>query len=403
MIVERPMVEFLIKLLLVARSKLKSRARLEAENIVLRQQVIALSRKARSRVRLRNIDRLIFVWLCRMFPSILNAITVVKPETVIRWHRRGFRAYWRWKSSRVGGRPKIDREIRDLIQRMSKENPLWGAPRIHGELLMLGIEVAESTVARYMTKRRGPPSQGWKTFLRNQAAGIASLDLFVVRTISFKLLYGLVILQHARRRLVRISVTSNPTAEWIAGQVIDAFPWDEAPRHLIRDRDGAYGPAYTRRIRAMGIRDRGLHPNFPPVISRVRRLFRPSWWRGVCGLGFMFMLVSPVRLHSLRAVENCQVSDPRPARLAPRRPALSAGQAGARSPSSLDSLPRTPPAPGSRDSSAGASGCSRAATRSTIARASPRLQNTYLLRHSSRNLLLNDSMKAFCTGLPGSM
>ena len=146
---------------------------------------------------------LIFVWLCQMFPSILNKITVVKPETVIRWHRRGFRAYWRWNSSRVGGRPKIDREIRDLIRGMSKENPLWGAPRIHGELLMLGIEVAQSTVARYMTKRQGPPSQGWKTFLHNHAAGIASLDLFVVRTISFNLLYGLVILRHARRRLVR--------------------------------------------------------------------------------------------------------------------------------------------------------------------------------------------------------
>src|SRR3984893_14456961 len=149
------MVEFLIKLLLVARSKLKSRARLEAENMVLRQQVIVLSRKARSRVRLRNIDRLIFVWLSRIFPSILNAITVIKPEAVIRWHRRGFRAYWRWKSRQRGGRPKIDREIRELIRRMTKENPLWGAPRIHGELLMLGIEVAQSTVARYMTKRYG--------------------------------------------------------------------------------------------------------------------------------------------------------------------------------------------------------------------------------------------------------
>jgi len=127
---------------------------------------------------------------------------VVKPETVIRWHRRGVRAYWHWKSSRVGGRSKIDREIRDLIRRMSKENPLWGALRIHGELLMLGIEVAQSTVARYMTKRQGAPSQGWKTFPRNHAAGIASLDLFVVRTLSFKLLYGLVILRHARRRLV---------------------------------------------------------------------------------------------------------------------------------------------------------------------------------------------------------
>ena len=212
---------------------------------------------------LRNIDRLILVWLYRFFPSILNAIIVIKPETVIRWHRRGFRAYWRWKSRHVVGRPKVDREIRDLIRRMSKENPLWGAPRIHGELLMLGIEVAESTVARYMTRRQGPPSQGWKTFLHNHASVIASIDLFVVRTISFKLLFGLVILRHARRRMVSISVTNNPTAEWIAGQVTDAFPWDEAPRHLIRDRDGAFGPAYTRRIRAMRIRDHPTAPRSP--------------------------------------------------------------------------------------------------------------------------------------------
>jgi transposase InsO family protein len=202
----------------------------------------------------------------------LNVITVVKPETVIRWHRRGFRAYRRWKSRRRGGRPRIDREIRDLIRRMSRENPLWGAPRIHGELLMLGIEVAQSTVARYMSRRQGPPSQGWKTFLRNHAAGIASVDLFVVRTISFKLLYGLVILRHARRRLVRIGVTNNPTAEWIAGQVTDAFPWDEAPRHLIRDRDGAFGPGYTRRIRAMGIRDRPTTPRSPWQNGHVERL-----------------------------------------------------------------------------------------------------------------------------------
>jgi transposase InsO family protein len=208
----------------------------------------------------------------RLFPSTLNAITVIKPETVISWHRRGFRAYWRWKSRQRGGRPRIDREIRDLIRRMSKENPLWGAPRIHGELLMLGIEVAESTVARYMMRRLGPPSQGWKTFLRNDADGIASLDLFVVRTISFKLLYGLVILHHARRRLVSIGVTSNPTAEWIAGQVTDAFPWDEAPRHLIRDRDGAFGPAYTRRVRAMEIRDHPTAPRSPWQNGHVERL-----------------------------------------------------------------------------------------------------------------------------------
>jgi hypothetical protein len=235
------MFAFLIKLMLVARSRLKSRARLEAENLVLRQQVIILSRKSQSRVRLRNIDRLILVWLYRCFPAILNAITVVKPETVICWHRRGFRAYWRWKSRRRGGRPRINREIRDLIRRMSKENVLWGAPRIHGELLMLGFGVAQSTVARYMTRRQGPPSQSWKTFLRNHAAGIASIDLFVVRTISFKLLYGLVILRHARRRLVSIRVTINPTAEWIAGQVTDrislgrsAASPDSRPQRRIR-------------------------------------------------------------------------------------------------------------------------------------------------------------------------
>jgi transposase InsO family protein len=234
--------------------------------------VIVLSRKSRSRVRLRNIDRLIFVWLYRCFPSILNAIIVVKPETVIRWHQRGFRAYWRWKSRRQGGRPKIDREVRDLIRRMNKENPLWGAPRIHGELLMLGIEVAQSTVASYMIRRQEPPSQGWKTFLRNHAAGIASIDLFVVRTVSFKLLYGLVILRHARRRLVSIGVTNNPTAEWIAGQVTDAFPWEEAPRHLLRDRDGAFGSAYTRRIRAMGIRDHPTASRSPWQNGHVERL-----------------------------------------------------------------------------------------------------------------------------------
>jgi len=152
------MVELLAKLVRVTRSRLKSRAGLEAENLVLRQQVVVLliSRKYPARVWLRNIDRLVFVWMYRLFHSIRNAITVVKPETVLRWHRRGFRAYWRWKSRRRGGRPRIDREIRDLIRQMNKENPLWGAPRIHSELLMLGIEVAESTVARYLTRRQGP-------------------------------------------------------------------------------------------------------------------------------------------------------------------------------------------------------------------------------------------------------
>src|ERR1700720_1131371 len=268
---KRPMVAFLTQLLLALRSRFTRRARLEAENLLLRQQLVVLRRKSPTRVRLWNIDRLLLVWLYRLYPSLLDAIIIVQPETVIRWHRCGFRTYWRWKSRHVGGRPRIDSEIRALIPRMNGENPLWGAPRIHGELLMLGIEVAESSVGRYMVRRRRPPSQGWKTFLRNNTAGIASLDLFVVRTISFKLLYGLVILRHARRQLVTISVTANPTAQWIAGHVTDAFPWDEAPRHLLRDRDGAFGPAYVRRIRAMRIRDHPTAPRSPWQNGNVER------------------------------------------------------------------------------------------------------------------------------------
>jgi hypothetical protein len=213
------MFSWLIRVPLVLRSLCDARASREAEILILRQQLLVLTRRSAARRRLRNIDRLILVWLCRLFPSMLDAVVIVKPETVLRWHRRGFRAYWRWKSLRRSGRPRIDRELRVLIPRMSRENPTWGAPRTHGELLMLGIDVSESTVGRYMIRTGRPRSQGWKTFLRNQAAGIASIDLFVACTISFKLLYGLVILHHARRRLVRIAVTRMPHTTTRSGRI----------------------------------------------------------------------------------------------------------------------------------------------------------------------------------------
>jgi len=267
------MSEWLKQLAHALSLQFKSRARLEAENLALRQQLNVLMRKLPKRLRLTNSDRLLLVWLYRLFPSILAAIRIVRPETVLRWHRLGFRAYWRWKSRSGVGRPSIDGEIRDLIRRMSMANPLWGAPRIHGELLMLGIQVAQSTVAKYMVPRcRRPPSQSWKTFLRNHAAGIASIDLFVVPTAFFKLLYALVILRHERRRLIGFGVTAHPSAEWIARQVTEAFPWDEAPRYLIRDRDGAFGPAYRRRIRAMGIRDRPTAARSPWQNGHAERL-----------------------------------------------------------------------------------------------------------------------------------
>lgn len=250
----------------------KSRSRLGAENAVLRQQLLVALRRAPARLRLRPADRLIFTWLYRICPRALDALVIVKPARVVRWHRAGFRAYWRWKSRDRGGRPRIDDGIRTLIREMSRDNPLWGAPRINGELLRLGIEVSQSTVAKYMIQRTGPPSPGWRAFLRNYEPEIAALDLFVVPTLGFRLLYGLVILRHDRRRLISFGVTSTPTADWIARRLIEAFPWDSAPQYLIRDGDGAYGKTFTQRLGAMGIRDRPTAPGSPWQNGHVERL-----------------------------------------------------------------------------------------------------------------------------------
>ena len=249
--------------LAVLASPFKSKSRLEAENAALRHQLIVLRRKVRGRAQLTNGDRRFFIQLYRWFPSILEALTIIRPETLVRWHRVGFRFYWCWKSRTRGGRPQIETDLRGLIRRMSIENPLWGAPRIHGELLKLGFEVAQSSVAKYMVKRRGPPSQGWRTFLRNHALDVGAMDLFVVPTIGIDLLYAFIIVRLDRRGLVWINVTTNPTAEWIARQLTEAFPWDEAPHYLIRDRDQTYGAIVTRRLRAMGIRDKPTAPASP--------------------------------------------------------------------------------------------------------------------------------------------
>jgi transposase InsO family protein len=266
------MIAFLILFLHALVSPLKTQARLEAEILLLRHQLNVLRRQVRSKPRLTVADRLIFVWLYRLFPRTLNAITIFQPETVIRWHRMGFRLYWRWKSRSRGGRPKIPGEIRRLIREMSLANPLWGAPRIHGELLKLGVEIAQSTVAKYMAKSgRGRP-QTWKTFLHNHAAGIAAMDFLIVPTVGFKLLFVLVILRHQRRRLLSLTVTTNPMAEWIAHQITDAFPWNDAPDYLIRDRDGSYGHAVTRRLAAMGIRDHPIAPRSPWQNGHAERL-----------------------------------------------------------------------------------------------------------------------------------
>jgi hypothetical protein len=251
------MIAFLILFIRIVISPFKTKARLEAEIIMLRHQLNVLRRRVPPKPRLAVADRLLFVWLYRLFPSVLNAIAIVQPETIVRWHRAGFRHYWRWKSRARGGRPKVPTEIQRLIREMSLANRLWGAPRIHGELLKLGIEVAQSTVAKYMARSGRGRSQTWKTFLHNHTAGIGAMDFLIVPTVGFRLLFVLVILRHQRRRLISLNVTAHPTAEWIARQITDAFPWDEAPDYLIRDRDACYGSAVTKRLAAMGIRD---HP-----------------------------------------------------------------------------------------------------------------------------------------------
>jgi hypothetical protein len=204
-------------------SPFRSRWRVEVENIALRHQVMVLRRQARGRIHLTNLDRWFLVQLYRWFPSVLRVVAIIQPATVIRWHRAGFRLYWRWKSHSRGGRPRIDGELRALIRQMSVENPLWGAPRIHGELLKLGFEVAQSTAAKYMVKRCRGPSQGWRTFLRNHAPDIAAMDLFVVPTIDFSLLYAFIIVRLDRRELVWVNVTQNPTGEWIARRILQSY------------------------------------------------------------------------------------------------------------------------------------------------------------------------------------
>jgi hypothetical protein len=250
----------------------KSRRRLEVENLFLRHQLNIALRRAPRRLRLLGSDRALLMWMAWVWPSVLGLSRVVQPDTILRWHRAGFRAYWRWKSRGRPGRPRVSRALRELIRRMSKENALWGAPRIHGELLKLGFEIAESTVSKYMIRHRGPPSQTWRTFLRNHADAIAAIDLCLVPTLTFDSLFAFLVVGHGRRQLLWFAVTRAPSAEWLAQQIVEAFPWDTAPTYLVRDNDGAYGQAFTSRVRAMGIRDRPISPRSPwqnPYVERM--------------------------------------------------------------------------------------------------------------------------------------
>ena len=210
--------------------------------------------------------------VCGLSLGCWLGMAVARPAIVLYWHRVAASTWWRWKSRNRGGRSPIDPELRALIQRLSSENPLWGAPRIHGELLKLGFRVAQSTVSKYMVRLSRRPSQGWKTFLRNHAKEIAAIDMLTVSSLTFERLYAFVVIGHGRRKILWIEVTDHPTAGWLAQQIVEAFPWDTAPRFLLRDNDGAYGEVFRRRVVGMGIRDRPVAPHSPWQNGHVERL-----------------------------------------------------------------------------------------------------------------------------------
>jgi len=245
------------------RSLFLPRSVLLLENVALRQQLTVLNR-ANKRPRLRQSDRILWVWLSRVWPDWRSCLVIVKPQTVLRWHRQGFRLYWRWRSRlKRAGRPRINREIRDLIRRISIENPTWGAPRIRDELHLLGYSAARSTVASYMVRGRTPPSQTWRSFLNNHVEDIAAIDFFTIPTITFRVLYCLIVLRHDRRQIVHFNVTTYPTAAWTAQQMVEAFPFNETPEYLIPDRDGTYGHEFRQRLKHMGIKDVVISPRSP--------------------------------------------------------------------------------------------------------------------------------------------
>jgi putative transposase len=265
----RTIMSAFLALLLTLRSCARSRAVLQLELLALQHQLHVLQRTRPRRLRLMKTDRWLWMCLSHVWTEWRPALVIVTPETVIAWHRRGFRLFWRWKSRRTG-RPAVPADERVLIRTMSEANPRWGAPRIHGELLKLGIEVSQSTVAKYMIRHRRPPLQTWRTFLANHIGQIMAADFLVVPTATGRLLFVLVILAHARRRIVHVAVTEHPTAAWTSQQLREAFPWDHAPRFVVRDRDHAFAD-WANTAKAMGIQEVLTAPRSPWQNAYVER------------------------------------------------------------------------------------------------------------------------------------
>jgi putative transposase len=249
------MIHALLAFVSILASAFRHRQGLVLENLALRQQ-LAVYHRRHPRPQLRQRDRLFWVWLSRVWSQWRSALLIVKPETVLRWHREGFKLFWTRLSRRKdSGRPPVIAQVKALIKQMAQANPLWGAPRIHGELLKLGINISERTVSRLMPKNRKPPSQTWRTFLDNHFRELVSIDFMTVPTATFRVLYVFIVLAHDRRRVLHFNVTEHPTAAWTAQQIIETFPDETAPRFLLRDRDQIYGEEFRLRVAGMKIEE----------------------------------------------------------------------------------------------------------------------------------------------------
>ena len=271
----------LLPLLLTLSGLVRSRTRLHLENLALQQQLAMITHRDSRRFRFRRRERLFWVWFYRLWPDCLHTLRIFSPDTLLGWHRKGFRLYWGWKSRhRPSGRPPVPLEVRDLIRRLSRENLLWGAPRVHGELRMLGIEVSQTAVAKYMVRHRRPPSQNWRTFLHNHSKALVSIDFFTVPTLTFRILYVFLVLSLERREVIHFNVTEHPTSRWTGQQVVEAFPWEEAPRYLLHDRDKVYGAEFRRRVRSLAIEEVLTAPRSPwqnPYVERLIGSIRREW------------------------------------------------------------------------------------------------------------------------------
>jgi putative transposase len=257
------MITLLLHLLRLLPFLFGGHRQLALENLALRHQ-LSVYKRTTTRPKLRTTDRLFWIGLAKIWAGWKQSLVIVTPDTVLRWQRRRFRKYWTQLSGgSTGGRPPVNAEIRALVTRMATANPLWGAPRIHGELLKIGIEVAERTVSRLMPKRPPQPSQTWRTFLANHVRDLVSIDFFTVPTVRLHVLFVLVVLAHHRRRVVHFNVTEHPTAVWTAQQIVAAFPDDSAPAYLLRDRDQVYGQHFRHRVKGMGIDEVLTAPHSP--------------------------------------------------------------------------------------------------------------------------------------------